>query len=278
MFSRTATCLIMLTAVCWVSAVEAEENLRVPDGFRAKEGTAAEPYTDTGWAKEIVHERTGIELVFIPAGEFLMGTPANDPGSEADNGQHRVRITKPCYMGKHEVTQGQWGRAMGTNPSYFHGGTKPVERVSWDGVQEFLKRAGGGLCLPTEAQWEYACRAGSTTKYCFGDERDSLTDYGWFSSISRRTTHSVGLKKPNAWGLHDMYGNVWEWCSDWYGQTYYGESPAADPQGPSTGQERVLRGGGWATTPAYCSAAYRYSNDPAYVYFGYGFRVLKNCE
>lgn len=277
-FRRTTMCIILLATVCWAGTATAGEALRVPEGFRAKEGTTAEPYTETSWAKEIVHEKTGIELVFVPAGEFLMGSPPNEPGSETDNDHHPVRISKPFYVGKYEVTQQQWQPLMGNNPSYFQGGAKPVGQVSWNDVQGFLKKAGGGLRLPTEAQWEYAARAGSTTKFCFGDAEDSLKDYGWFAANTYRTTRPVGRKKPNVWGLYDMYGNVWEWCSDWYDETYYNESPAADPQGPVSGQERVLRGGSWATSAAYCHSAYRHSNDPSYLYYGYGFRVSKACE
>ena len=269
MSRRVAICIFLLMDVWGASATGAGEELRVPDGFRAKEGATAEPYSNTGWAMQIVHEKTGIEMVFIPAGEFLMGDPAAG---------HRVRISSPFYIGKYEVTQQQWQPVMGNNPSYFGGATKPVGQVSWDDVQKFLKKAGGGLRLPTEAQWEYACRAGSTGRFCFGDDEAALTDYAWFSSNTHRTTHPVGQKKPNAWGLYDMHGNVWEWCSDWYGEKYYEQSPFTDPQGPSTGRERVLRSGGWATTAAYCRSAYRHHNAPSYLYYGYGFRVSRSCE
>ena len=165
-----------------------------------------------------------LEMVQIPAGEFLMGTPNSDSnGLNAEKPRHRVRITKPFYLGKYLVTQEQWGAVMGNNPSYFKGPKKPVEQVSWDDCQQFLRKlnaisvAGEGrFQLPTEAQWEYACRAGSTTRYCFGDEESRLGEFAWYNVNSGEQTHRVGEKKPNAWGLYDMHGNVWEWCADWF--------------------------------------------------------------
>ena len=163
-----------------------------------------------------------------------------------------MRITKPFYLGKYLVTQEQWEAVMGNNPSHFKGPKNPVEQVSWDDCQQFLEQAqregrprGGKFQLPTEAQWEYACRAGSTTRYCFGDDESELGEYAWYDANSGSKTHPVGEKKPNAWGLYDMHGNVWEWCQDWYDGGYYANSPTDDPTGPATGSDRVFRGGGW---------------------------------
>ncbi len=190
-----------------------------------------------------------LELVLIPAGEFMMGSPDSDKDADADDKpQHRVWISKPFYLGKFLVTQEQWEAVMGNNPSHFKGPKNPVESVSWGDCQLFLdklngKVGGGKFQLPTEAQWEYACRAGSKTRYCFGDDETRSGDYAWYDKNSGDKTHPIGERKPNAWGLYDMYGNVCEWCQDWYGD--YKESPAADPTGPATGSSRVIRGGSW---------------------------------
>ena len=196
-----------------------------------------------------------LEMILIPAGEFLMGSPDSeyDPFSTGNDPQHKVRITKPFYLGKYLVTQEQWQAVIGNNPSCFKGAKNPVERVSWDDCQEFLKnlnvdnpfRPIGEFRLPTEAQWEYACRAGSTTRYYFGDDELTLGEYAWYDANSRHTTHQVGERKPNAWGLYDMHGNVWEWCQDWYDDRYYATSPTNDPTGAAGGSGRVLRGGSW---------------------------------
>jgi formylglycine-generating enzyme required for sulfatase activity len=259
-------------------------SLSVPAGFRAASGTMAEPYTNTGWAKEIVHEATGMELVFIPAGEFLMGSLASEEGRQDDEGpQHRVRITKPFYMGKYEVTQGEWRKVMGSNPSHFTGNDRlPVETVSWNHCQEFLRKAGDGLRLPTEAEWEYACRAGTTTPFHFGntistDEANyegTMTYAGGQKGVFRRKTTPVGSFPPNTWGLYDMDANVRQWCQDWYGGSYYGQSPSADPKGPASGRARVLRGGSWGYGPGGCRSASRNQGRPSDAYDDFGFRVV----
>jgi formylglycine-generating enzyme required for sulfatase activity len=215
-----------------------------------------------------------IEMVLIPAGEFLMGSPVSDKDARPnEKPQHRVRITKPFYLGKYLVTQEQWKAVMGKNPSQFKGPKNPVERVSWDDCQQFLDklnaksadRGGRKFQLPTEAQWEYACRAVSTTRYCFGNEESGLGEYAWYNANSGTKvdqdckTHPVGEKKPNAWGLYDVHGNVWEWCADWYDdhEDYYAGSPTDDPTGPATGSMRVVRGGSSFSPASYCRAAAR---------------------
>jgi formylglycine-generating enzyme required for sulfatase activity len=206
-----------------------------------------------------------LEMVLIPAGDFLMGSPESDADATPhEKPQHRVRITKPFYLGKYPVTQEQWETIMANNPSRYKGLQNPVEQVSWEDCQQFLNKlnakSGPGAAkfqLPTEAQWEYACRAGSTGKYCFGDHESRLGDYAWYNqanSHARATTHPVGRKKPNAWGLYDVHGNISEWCADWYEEAYYRESPPQDPQGPTTGSGRVLRGGRTVIRPALCGA------------------------
>ena len=236
-------------------------DMSVPTGYRVAEGTEPEPYTDTGWAKEIVHEKTNIQMVFIPAGEFQMGSPETEDGRiDSEGPVHRVHITSPFYMGKYEVTQEQWENVMGNNPSHFrHAQLLPVESVSWPECQEFLRKAGDGLRLPTEAQWEYACRAGTTTAYFFGDDPDLLDDYVWYRNTSGRETNTglrqtnpVGGKLPNQWGLCNMLGNVREFCADWYDLDYYSKSPVEDPRGPSDDaprepqSARVVRGGAYS--------------------------------
>ncbi len=196
--------------------------------------------------------------------------------------QHRVRITKPFYLGKYLVTQEQWEAVMGNNPSHFKGPKNPVEMVSWDDCQQFLgklnAKAGSGagkFQLPTEAQWEYACRAGSKTKYCFGDDESKLGEYAWYDANSGNKTHPVGEKKPNAWGLYDMHGNVWEWCQDWWKDGYYKESRVDDPTGAATGSSRVLRGGSWGNPARGCRSADRDYGGPGICADILGFRVAR---
>ncbi len=201
----------------------------------------------------------GIEFVWIPPGSFMMGS--ND-GSSDEEPIHRVTISKGFWMSKYEVTQRQWQSVMGSYPWKFTGDSLPVDRLSWHAclgfVQKLNSRSDGKYRLPTEAEWEYACRAGSTAVYSFGDSESSLGDYAWHSSNSGRKTHSVGGKKPNAWGLYDMHGNVWEWCLDWYDKDYYDYSPGTDPKGPSSGKYyRVSRGGPWGGSPKYLRSARR---------------------
>jgi formylglycine-generating enzyme required for sulfatase activity len=196
--------------------------------------------------------------------------------------QHRVRITKPFYLGKYLVTQEQWEAVMGSNPSYFKGPKNPVETVSWDDCQKFLGKLnattgkqGGKLVLPTEAQWEYACRAGSTTRYYFADDASRLGEYAWYDKNSDDKTHRVGEKKPNAWRLYDMYGNVWEWCQDWWKEEYYRDSPVDDPTGAATGLCRVFRGGSWSYPAGYCRSALRYSVAPGFRLNDLGLRLSR---
>jgi formylglycine-generating enzyme required for sulfatase activity len=228
----------------------------------------------------------GMKLVLIPAGDFLMGSPASDSDARDDERpQHPVRITQPFYLGATEVTQGQYRAVTGQNPSYFKGADDlPVESVSWNDAVAFCDKLnekerasleGYTYLLPTEAEWEYACRAGSTTRYSFGDDVASLGDYAWFSGNSRSKTHPVGQKRPNAYNLHDMHGNVWEWCQDWYDTDYYGRSPRSDPPGPPQAAFRVGRGGSWDYDPAYARSAFRSSSTPVIRLNRIGFRVTR---
>ncbi len=217
----------------------------------------------------------------------MMGSPkSDDNAAEDEKPQHRVGITRAFHLGKCPVTQEQWQAVMGSNPSHFHGPKNPVEKVSWDDCQKFLDKltsksagASGVFMLPTEAQWEYACRATSATRYCFGDDESQLGEYAWYGGELGSKTRPVGQKEPNAWGLYDMHGNVWEWCQDWYDSQYYrksynrGRIVDEDPAGPATGSYRVCRGGGWAYAAAYCRSAFRFYFNPAIRINSLGFRV-----
>ena len=228
-----------------------------------------------------------MEFVLIPAGSFMMGSSDSDPDA-ADNEKplHQVTITKPFYLGKYEVTQEQWQAVMGSNPSRFEGRKYPVHGVSWDDCQAFIAKLnekyrgdGAKFSLPTEAQWEYACRAGSTTRFSFGDDETDLGEYAWFCDNSGHTTHPVGFKKPNAWGLYDIHGNVGEWCADWYDRNYYEQSPGTDPTGPSLGTFRVLRGGSFSCADGLARSALRISCYLPFERFPIkGFRVARTCD
>ncbi len=206
----------------------------------------------------------GMEFVLIQAGTFQMGSPATEPGRDDDEGPvHQVTISQQFYLGKYEVTQGQWQAVMGNNPSTHSrcGRTCPVEMVSWEDTQAFiaaLNRQEDAYVyrLPTEAEWEYAARAGTQTVYHFGNAASDLALYAWYGELELfGSIHPVGQKRPNAWGLHDMHGNVWEWVADWYDE--YPHGSVTDPRGPSTGALRVHRGGSWDDAAHLCRAATR---------------------
>jgi formylglycine-generating enzyme required for sulfatase activity len=214
-----------------------------------------------------------IPMVFaaIPAGTFTMGSPASEKGRDDDENQHEVTLTKPFHLGIYEVTQAQWRVVMRNNPSEFEGDDRPVENVSWNNADEFCRKmsnlTGWKVRLPTEAEWEYACRAGTTTRFNTG--MDLAANQANFNS---KETVDVGSFRPNAWGLYDMHGNVWEWCSDWYGG--YDASAKNDPHGVVNGSDRVLRGGGWINDARSCRSANRNWIVPGYRDDGIGFRVV----
>ncbi len=219
-----------------------------------------------------------LEMIAIPGGSFQMGSE----DFENTKPVHPVTLS-PFHLGKFQVTQSQWQAVMKTNPSFFKGDTLPVEQVSWDDAVEFCeklsKKTGKTYRLPTEAEWEYGCLAGSTGKYCFGDDESLLRDYAWFGEDWQKgSTHPVGQKKPNNWGLYDMHGNVWEWCQDWYDANYYAElskkGEAVNPQGPANGERRVLRGGSWDLDQLVARAVYRGDLHPAGRSVNLGFRVV----
>ena len=216
-----------------------------------------------------------MKFVRIPAGKFTMGSPKTENVREADEGpQRQVAISRQFYMGVTEVTQAQYTAVMGKNPSKLKGPYNPVEQVSWKDCAEFCttmsRKSGRPVRLPTEAQWEYACRAGTNTRFNFDGGNSELRNYAWFKGNGGGKAHPVGQKKPNAWGLYDMHGNVWEWCSDWLGTSYDGAG-ARDPKGVDSGKEHVLRGGSFYDNPRLCRSAKRHGNFDAQ---RVGFRVI----
>lgn len=258
-------------------------------------GQSSEPTSDI--PKQIT-TKTGVEMVLIPGGQFIMG---DSHGEDDEKPGHKVKID-PFYMDKYEVTQNAYETMMGKNPAKFKGHGRPVERVSWFGAIQYCNmrslREGlipcydletlecnyevEGYRLPTEAEWEYACRAGTDTRYSFGNGPGNLEQYAWFKGNANNTTHPVGQKKPNPWGLYDMHGNVWEWCNDYYDGDYYQKSGEENPHGPVVGEERVLRGGSWASTAESARSSGRYSETPGFAdvcfgYEAYGFRCVRRA-
>ena len=221
-----------------------------------------------------------LEMIWVPAGTFMMGRYAGEQDSHSnEDPQHQVTLTQGFWMGKYEVTQAQWEAVMGSNPSYFSGANRPVERVSWNMVQAFITElnslTGEAFRLPTEAQWEYACRAGTTTRFYWGEDPSysSIDDYAWYMGVF--STHDAGRKLPNAWGLYDMSGNVWEWCQDYYHSSYTGAPSDGSAWESPTGSYRVLRGGGWSHGDT-CRSAYRDTDAPSYTYdYFIGFRLAR---
>jgi formylglycine-generating enzyme required for sulfatase activity len=259
----------------------------------AKDGTSpASTGDDKVIALPTLSPPSGGELVLIPAGSFTMGDAAGRP----DETPHSVSL-RSFYLDKYPVTQELYEKIMGANPSKRKGKQSPVERTQWTDAVRFCNRCSelegltpcynlttwecnfeaDGYRLPTEAEWEYACRAGSAGRYCFGDDEGELARFAWYKPGSGGTTRPVGEKAPNRWGLFDVHGNVWQWCNDYYDESYYQSSPSQDPRGPAGGKMRVLRGGAWDCTPDKCRAAYRHKEFPVYsdACFGadsYGFR------
>ncbi|MFQ5716933.1 MAG: formylglycine-generating enzyme family protein [Nitrospinales bacterium] len=226
----------------------------------------------SSWAGEIVSPATGITLVEIPAGCFQMGSDA-----EEDNEQpvHEVCLDR-FYIGKHEVTQKEWKTVMGENPSQFKGDNLPVDNISWNDAREFTTKLNAmeterKYRLPTEAEWEYAARASSDQEHFWGE--NAADDFAWYDENSGDKTHPVGGKKPNAFGLYDMAGNLWEWVSDWYAEDYYQNSPRKNPKGPPTGEKKSIRGGSWFYDDFSMRSAFREAQYPKTKYNYFGLRI-----
>jgi formylglycine-generating enzyme required for sulfatase activity len=254
--------------------------------------------THTAPGLTTIKTKLGTEMVLVPAGQFTMGS---NTGSADEKPPHKVTVSS-FYMDTHLVTQRSYEALMKTNPSRWKNPSNPVEQVRWsdavrycnarsvaEGLQPVYNittwqgnNAANGYRLPTEAEWEYACRAGTTTKYFFGDRADKLGSYAWYKQNSGSRPRPVHGKLPNPWGLYDICGNVCEWCYDRYSAGFYAQSPAADPRGPTTGDTRVLRGGSWDSDAGQCTSSYRHKDNPGYadVCFGYdvyGFRCVRRA-
>jgi formylglycine-generating enzyme required for sulfatase activity len=236
-------------------------------------------------AARMVALAPGIELAFVrlAPGVYFRGSPDSESGRDLDEGpRHEVVISRAFWLGVHEVTQAQWTAVMGDNPAVFRRGEaaprRPVESVSWDDCQRFIAALGvrgvGRFRLPTEAEWEYAARAGGAGRYPWGDDPGERETHAraWANSRSFALTHPVGTKPPNAWGLHDLHGNVWEWCADRYGP--YAPGPQRDPAGPPIGRERVFRGGSWFDFPVSLRSANRHRHAPDGRYTAVGLRLV----
>jgi formylglycine-generating enzyme required for sulfatase activity len=256
--------------------------------------------------------KSGVPMVALPGGWFVMGSghPARQvavpgPGGEKDETPHRVYVS-PFDMDQYEVSQEEFEKVLGRNPSRWTDPKAPVEQIRWKDAAEYCNArsrleglppaydaatwqcdfVSAGYRLPTEAEWEYACRAGTQTEYFFGDSPSALAQVAWFKENCTRRPGAVGGRQPNPWGLYDMYGNVWEWCNDFYGEDYYGQSPEKDPRGPPSGPTRVLRGGCWNSRARQCRSAYRNEEKPGYtdVCFGpdihgfVGFRCVRRPD
>ena len=258
---------ISIIVPTWATLLEA-----VPDPAVVTDANLRAAIAATGLAWRIRDNGTNIEMLLIPPGIFMMGcSPGDAECSDDESPAHQVTLTNAFYMGKTEVTQAQWQAQMGYNPSYFQGQSdspsRPVEQVSWNMSRDFITAT--GLRYPTEAEWEYACRAGTTAQ-----RYGVLDDIAWYNGNPNGATHAVATKLPNAFGLYDTIGNVWEWCQDWNGP--YSSVSVTNPTGPTTGTQRLFRGGSWFGLPVICRASQRNSVYPSLSGYTIGFRVARN--
>ena len=284
---------LFIVAVSLSTSTQADE--KVPaSAIGPFVGKAAEQHQQAWANKHLkvdveITNSIGMKLRLIPPGEFMMGSPESEMGRYTDEKQHKVQITKAFYLGKYEVTQGEWKTLMDTQPwkgnvYVEEGDDYAATHVSWNDAVDFCekltRKEGRTYRLPTEAEWEYACRGGKTTRFHFGNDDSDLGDYGWYGGLvgdgnakTEQYAHRVGLKKANPFGLHDMHGNVWEWCSDWYDKKYYASSLTDDPQGPETGSDRSHRGGSWIIWAVHSRSASRNGLSPSRQNADLGFRL-----
>lgn len=221
--------------------------------------------------------KLGMQFVYVKPGTFQMGSDLLEQNRNGDERLHSVTLQSGYYLQITEVTQGQWESVMKSNPSFFNSSNMnhPVENVSWDDVQVFIRKLSKmersfKYRLPTETEWEYACKAGSNSRFSFGNNDKQLVSYAWYTLNSNDKTHTVGQKQANGWGLYDMHGNVREWCQDWYGEY----SQTKSNNGPSGGWNRVIRGGDWSLPADECRSAYRQWDKPNFRDSGLGFRLV----
>ncbi|MDA9962627.1 formylglycine-generating enzyme family protein [Opitutales bacterium] len=270
----------MFVALLMAGCGEDDTATSAPEPSRELSPAPVNLSTSAAEGKAFVIADLSMEMLWIKPGTFEMGSPSSEKDRDDDETPHMVTLTQGFYLGKHEVTQSQWEKVSGSNPTHFKGGDRPVEKVSWPDVTSFCNKltasermagrlpAGMTYQLPTEAQWEYACRAGTKTSFSFGDELTS--DQANIRGSPRETT-DVGQYAANPWGFHDMHGNVWEWCADWYGA--YPTGAGRDPVGPADGSYRVNRGGSWLSTASYARSAIRNRRGPANSNYILGFRL-----
>ena len=264
--------LVMLTVVV-VRAVRKKRRPQLSLGLLLLVTVAAGGCVLSG-----LHWRHSVHALETANAEYTWAKARYNVASSFAKPAHSVTLTQSFYMEKFDVTQEQFQQMMGKNPSYFKGKSNPVENVSWDDAQAFCKKLSGQTTyrvrLPTEAEWEYSCRAGTKTIYYSGDTDKDLDRVAWYRANSKSTTHPVGQKESNFFGLYDMHGNVWQWCQDWYGEDYYGKSEAENPQGSAQGAVRLVRGGSWVDNPLNCRSADRDGNHPDNRSKFLGFRVV----
>jgi len=260
--------------------VTAEEKQRIRKILDHQAGLPNQPVSGSGYVEPLGIDGGAVqmEMVWVPPGTYTMGS---DDGHGDEKPAHTVEISHGFWISKYEITQAQYEAVMKRNPSFLQGYNFPVERLSWQDCRDFAHKLSGdtgrNYRLPTEAQWEYACRAGTSGRYCLGNEFDTLPRCAWYQNNAGNRPRLVGLKEPNAWGIHDMHGNVAEWCLDWYHSDYYKTSPGRDPEGPMQPEIidlRVIRGGAWNMLAPALRSAFRYALSYQYGYRYTGLRLI----